>query len=149
MNIQKVIKSILYVHVSRTWDGKNKETTKSHDANIILFNIIRIQPQWRSFDNDSVNINLYLGFIREYYHTRLLNIQIYPTFEFSAPLFRRFWKRTINYFKIKKLEQEIQELMEVCENICSDPMCACPEDFAFDYSRRINVLEYKINDLTY
>lgn len=146
----QICHNLLFVHISRTWDGKNENSTKSHDANIVLFNCLRVRPMWRSFDNDNLYLNLYIGTITKTGHHQILSMTVYPKFTVQTNLgVRKLWKRTINYFTIKKLKREIQDLEETCYNICSDEMCGCPGDFAESYDRQINSLEYQLWQLTH
>lgn len=145
----QICRKLLSVHISRTWDGKNESSTKSHGANIILLDYFRLQPTWRSFDDDKLYLNLYVGIINKTGHHQILSMTVYPTFEFRTYWARKLWKRTINYFAIKKLERESRELEEICHNICSDEMCGCPDDFAEYYGRQINRIEYQIWELSH
>jgi len=144
--------------ISRTWDGKNKETTKFNSIMMWFFSF-QVGLMWRGF-NDMPCKSIQLIWNRKRF-TNLFIVGYDSTlrqdkrpegFFFQSEVTQKIGqliKRTLNWSKIRKLEKEIDRLRETCHEICSDPMNGCPEDFAEDYNRRISKLEYKLEKLYY
>jgi hypothetical protein len=143
-------------NVTKSWDGKNKETLKSESARVLLGNLI-IDLRWKSAEtgNDpyyalGLMIKKKLGEIVEIMHISYSPVE--KEFYYSFLLFRKmrnFVLRVVHFRRIKQLKEKITYYRESAADIWLDPMCGCPEDFCEDWSRKAQRLEHQLYNKYY
>ncbi len=143
-------------HLTQVWDGKNKETTETESIDINLGKLV-IDYRWKSADGDD---RPYKSFHMSWRRSRAgqgwLEIFSWRKEEgknhFQSALKKHiqyFFRRLFHRYDIYKRMKEIKNLKDRCHSICSDPLCGCPEDFAYDYGRKIRKLEAQMYDKYY
>lgn len=108
----------------------------------------------------TLTFDMRIGFIN-YYFSELFGFTQFGNiwFFFDTNRIKRLryfqwnWFNIYRWFKVYKtkkgLLKEIAELEESCSLICNDPMCGCPEDFAWDFGRKIRSKEADYEYLKY
>lgn len=143
-------------NITKSWDGKNKETPKSESARILVGNII-IDLRWKSADTGKDTYYAFglilkkaLGEVFEIMYISYSPIE--KELYYSFPLFRKMKKfvlRALHFREVKQLREKITYYREAASKIWSDPMCGCPEDFCEDWSRKADRLEHQLYNIYY